>query len=342
MLLFTLRRLTLLFFTLLMLSIVSFIISFLFPGETIINLSGVTNPTTEQYQQLVALYKTDQSIFHQFFAYVQQIWSGNFGISMFSEKPIIDEMRIYLPATIELCISALFISVIFGVTLGFIAAIFHNKWPDKGILAFAMIGYSIPAFWLALILILIFSIFLSWFPSSGQLNLIFNVQHITGFVFIDIWLSDIDSPWLAFADAIRHIILPAFTVAITPMTIFIRLSRTSMLTVLDSNYIKAAKAKGLSYTSIIYHHGIRNALVQIIRQMGLHFANLVSVVMIAEVVFNWQGLGSWLIDSIFQRDYTSIQGGLIALATFTFVINILADLLYVSLNPIERYKRHGS
>ncbi len=342
MLYFTLRRLYLLSFTLLMLSIVSFSLSYLFPGDIIVNLSGITNPTLEQRIELNALYKMDDSVFHQYFAYIKQVVNGNLGISMFNNAPIVDEMNTYLPATIELCVTALFIATIFGVTLGFIAAIFHNKWIDKIILAFAMIGYSIPAFWLALILIVIFSILLSWFPSSGQINLLFDVKEVTSFIFIDIWFSDIDDKWLAFQDALRHIFLPAITVAVTPMTIFIRLSRTSMLNVLDSNYIKAARAKGLSNVKIIYHHGIRNALVQIIRQMGMHFAHLVSVVMIAEVVFDWQGIGSWLINSIFQRDYTAIQGGLIAMATFTFLINIFADILYVTLNPIERYKRHGA
>ncbi|MDG1733080.1 MAG: ABC transporter permease subunit [Thalassotalea sp.] len=342
MLTFTLRRLNLLFFTLLMLTVVSFSLSYLFPGEVITNLSGQKSPSAEQLEQLNSLYQMDSSVFHQYFAYLGQLFNGNFGISMSSQVPVSSELLTYLPSTIELCITALFIAMFIGVPLGFVAAILHNKPADKAILAFAMIGYSIPAFWLALILILIFSITLSWLPSSGQLNLLFEIEHVTGFKFIDILLSDNVDKMSAFKDAVSHIILPAMTVALAPMTLFIRLARTSMLDVLDSNYIKAAKAKGLSQSAIIYHHGIRNSLVNIIRQMGLYFANLVTIAMIVEVIFDWQGAGSWLIDSIYQRDYTAIQGGLIALAIFTFVINIFADFIYAALNPLERNRKHGA
>ncbi|OUS25710.1 peptide ABC transporter permease [Thalassotalea sp. 42_200_T64] len=339
---FTIRRLNLLFFTLLMLSIVSFSLSYFFPGDALVNLSGEINADQQRTEQLVELYNMDKSVFHQYTAYIGQIFSGNFGISMSSQVPISDELHTFLPATIELCLAALFIALIFGVPLGFIAAIFHNKPLDKIILTFAMVGYSIPVFWFALILILLFSITLSWFPSSGQLNLLFEIEQVTGFKFIDILLSDSEYQAQALKDAFMHIVLPAIAVATAPMTIFIRLARTSMLDVLESNYIKAAKAKGLSQAHIIYHHGIRNSLVGIVRLIGLHFANLVTVAMIAEVIFNWQGAGSWLIESIFARDYTAIQGGLIALASFTFFINILADFLYAALNPLERHKKHGA
>lgn len=339
---FTLRRLNLLFFTLLMLTIVSFSLTYFFPGNVITNLSGQLNPSAAELKALNALYSMEQSVVHQYFAYLQQIFSGNFGISMSDQTPISQELLNYLPSTIELCLTALFLAMFFGIPLGYIAAIFHNKIVDKIILVFAMVGYSIPVFWLALILIFIFSITLSWFPSSGQLNLLFEIEHVTGFKFVDILLSDSPYKYEAFKDAAMHIVLPAIAVATAPMTLFIRLARTSMLDVLESNYIKAAKAKGLSDVKIIYHHGIRNSLVAIVRQMGLHFANLVTVAMIAEVVFDWQGAGSWLRDSIFQRDYTAIQGGLIALAIFTFTINILADFIYAALNPLERHKKHGS
>lgn len=342
MLIFTLRRLNLLFFTLLMLSIVSFSLNYFFPGQAIINLSGQVNATEQELMALRELYKMDQSIFYQYFAYMGQLFSGNFGQSMASGTLITQQLITYLPATIELCIAALLLALLAGVPLGFVGAIFHNKAIDKIILTFAMIGYSIPVFWLALIFILVFSITLSWFPASGQLNLLYEIEQVTGFKLIDIVLSEHPYKIAALKDALMHLVLPAITVAIAPMTIFIRLARTSMLEVLESNYIKTAKAKGLSQSHIIYHHGIRNSLVAIVRQIGLNFANLVTVAMIAEVIFDWQGAGSWLIQSIFKNDYTAIQGGLIALATFTFIINILADFLYAALNPIVRHKKHGA
>ncbi|QBY05304.1 ABC transporter permease subunit [Thalassotalea sp. HSM 43] len=339
---FTLRRLNLLLFTLLMLSIVSFSLNYLFPGDVLVNMSGETAMSDAREQELSLIYHTDGNILQQYIAYMGQIFSGNFGVSMASSASISNELLIHLPATIELCLAALFIALLIGMPLGFLAAIFHNKPVDKIILAFAMLGYSIPVFWLALILIMIFSITLSLLPSSGQLNLLFDIEMVTGLKLIDIMLSDSPYKAAAMKDALLHLILPAITVALAPMTIFIRLARTSMLEVLDSNYIKAARAKGLSKAMIIYRHGIRNALVGIVRQIGLQFANIVTLAMIAEVIFAWQGAGGWLIESIEARDYTAIQGGLIALATFTFFINILADFLYVAINPLERYKKHGA
>lgn len=339
---FALRRLNLLFFTLLMLTLVAFSLNYFFPGSPIVNITGLVNANEAQLAQYEQVYRMDQSVFFQYLAYLRELFNGNLGVSMSTQNPISSELVTYLPATIELSLAALLLAMIFGIPLGFIAAIFHNKLADKSILVLAMVGYSLPVFWLSLILILVFSIILPWFPSSGQLNLLFEIEQVTGFKLIDILISDSPYRWQAFSDALQHLVLPAIAVAVAPMTIFIRLSRTSMLEVLDSNYIKAAKAKGLSTTKIIYHHGIRNALVKIIRDMGLQFANLMTLAMIAEVIFDWQGAGSWLIDSIFQRDYTAIQGGLIALASFTFLINILADFIYAGLNPVERYTRHGT
>ncbi|WP_371186273.1 ABC transporter permease subunit [Thalassotalea maritima] len=339
---FIIRRLNLLLFTLLMLSVVCFSLNYLFPGDLLTNLSGQNIGNVAQQQLLEQRYHIDGNIIDQYLAYMREIFSGNFGLSMATEAPVFDELLVRLPATIELCLAALFLALIIGMPLGFVAAIFHNQPVDKMILTFAMLGYSIPVFWLALILILLFSITLSWLPSAGQLNLLFEVEYRTGFLFIDILLSDMPHKSAALRDALLHLILPAITVAMAPMTIFIRLARTSMLDVLDSKYIKAARAKGLSKGMIIYRHGIRNALVGIVRQSGLQFTNLVTIAMIAEVIFDWQGIGSWLIESIFTRDYTAIVGGLIALATFTFIINILADFLYVALNPLERYKRYGA
>ncbi|TLU64843.1 ABC transporter permease subunit [Thalassotalea litorea] len=339
---FALRRLNLLFFTLLMLTLVAFSLNYFFPGSPIVNMTGLVNASDAELATYEQMYHMDQSLFFQYLAYLKEIFSGNFGVSMSTQSPISEELVTYLPATIELSLAALFLAMLFGIPLGFIAAIFHNKGADKTILVIAMVGYSLPVFWLALILILVFAIILPWFPSSGQINLLFEIEQVTGFKLIDILLSDSPYRWQAFLDALKHLVLPAIAVAVAPMTIFIRLARTSMLEVLESNYIKAARAKGLSNLKIIYHHGIRNALVRIIRDMGLQFANLMTLAMIAEVIFDWQGAGSWLIDSIFQRDYTAIQGGLIALASFTFLINIFADFIYAALNPVERYARHGT
>ena len=229
-----------------------------------------------------------------------------------------------------------------GIPLGFIAAIRHNKTSDNVILSLAMLGYSIPVFWLGLLAILVFSIGLGWLPSAGQISLLFEIEFVTGIQFFDILLSDSPYKWQAFRDASAHMILPACVIALAPATIFIRLSRAAMIEVLAASYIRAARAKGLSFQQIIFRHAIRNALIQIIRHVGLQFANLVTIAMVTEVIFSWPGIGRWLIDSIYQRDYTAIQSGLLVLSCFIFIVHILTDFIYAALNPLARGNKHGS
>ena len=342
MIIFTIRRLNLFFFTMILLTIVSFSLSFLFPGDALVNLSGQINTTPEQFVELSRNYQTKNSIFMQYYAYLGHILSGDLGLSMSSQTPISNEIANLLPATIELSMVALFLAMAIGIPLGFVAAIKHNKTADNIILSIAMIGYSIPVFWLGLLAILIFSIVLSWLPSAGQISLLFEIEHVTGIQFIDILLSDSIYKWQAFKNASTHIILPACVIAMAPGTIFIRLARTSMLEVLDTSYIRAASAKGLAFNQIIYRHGIRNALVKIIRHVGLQFANLVTLAMVTEVIFSWPGIGRWLIESIYQRDYTAIHSGLLVLSCFIFIVHILTDFIYAALNPLARENKHGS
>lgn len=342
MLTFTLRRLNLFFFTMLVLSVLTFSLCYLFPGNSLINLTGQINATPEKLSELGLLYKQEQGFFAQYGAYISQIFQGNLGVSMSTQHPIYEDIFNLLPATIELSINALIVSMCIGIPIGFISAINHRKPLDNAILTFSMIGYSIPVFWLGLLAILIFSIELGWFPSAGRISLLFEIKHITGILFIDILLSDSPYKWQAFADASSHLILPVCVVALAPMTIFIRLARTSMMEVLDKSYIKAAKAKGLSFTQIIFRHGIRNALVNIIRHVGLQFATLITFSMVTEVIFSWPGIGRWLIESIYHRDYTAIQGGLLVLSSFIFIVHIITDFIYAAINPLSRESKHGS
>ncbi len=342
MLIFSLRRLNLFIFTMFLLTLLSFSLSFLFPGEQLINISGQVNATSEQLLVLANEYQTQSNIFQQYFAYVNKLFYGDLGLSMSSQLSVSEEIFSFLPATIELTIIALLLAMFFGIPIGFIAAINHRKITDNIILSVSMIGYSIPVFWLGLLAILIFSIQLGWLPSAGQISLLFEINHVTGIQFIDILLSDSPYKWQAFQDASAHIILPACVVAFAPVTIFVRLARTAMMEVLDSQYIRAAKAKGLSFGQIIYHHAIRNAMVHVIRDIGLQFANLVTIAMVTEVIFSWPGIGRWLIESIFQRDHTAIQGGLLALSSFIFIVHIVTDFIYAALNPLARESRHGA
>jgi len=342
MLIFTLRRLSLFIFTMLVLTLLSFSLSFLFPGDSIINISGAINATPSQLIEIEKAYRTDSNIVWQYITYLYHVVNGELGISMASQSDIASEVLNLLPATIELSLVALFIAMFIGIPLGFIAAIKHNKATDNVILFVSMLGYSVPVFWLGLLAILTFSINLGWLPSAGQISLLFEIKLITGIQFIDILLSDSPYKWQAFSDATSHIILPACVIAVAPATIFIRLSRTSMIEVLETSYIKAANSKGLTFSQMIFRHAIRNALIKIIRHVGLQFANLVTIAMVTEVIFSWPGIGRWLIESIYQRDYTAIQSGLLVLSCFIFIIHILTDFIYAALNPLARGNKYGS
>ena len=342
MLVFTFRRLNLFIFTMLILTLLSFSLSFLFPGDATINMSGAINATPSQLLEIKNAYQTDENIFWQYIAYLSHVANGELGLSMASQSEISTEVLNLLPATIELSLVALLIAMFVGIPLGFIAAIKHNKPTDNIILSVSMLGYSIPVFWLGLLAILTFSITLGWFPSAGQISLLFEIELVTGIQFIDILLSDSPYKWQAFIDATAHVVLPATVISVAPATIFIRLARTSMIEVLETSYIKAARAKGLTFQQIIIRHAIRNALIKIVRHIGLQFANLVTIAMVTEVIFSWPGIGRWLIESIYQRDYTAIQSGLLVLSCFIFVVHILTDFLYAALNPLARGSKHGS
>ncbi len=342
MIIFIARRLTLFFFTLLILSIFAFSLCYWFPGDPVINITGKIHASPEQLALLTEEYRFNDSVISQYFSYINHVLQGNFGVSMYNQRPIAAIISQLLPATVELSIVALLIAVIVGIPSGFIAAIYHKKWIDNVILACSMIGYSIPVFWLGLFAILIFSINLGWLPASGNISLIYEIPVITGIQFIDILLSDSPYKWQAFQDATQHIILPATVIAIAPATIFARLARSAMLDILDTNFIKSAQAKGLTRAQVIFHHGIRNALMRMILHVGLQFVTLVTLTMIIEVIFSWPGIGRWLIHSIYQRDYTAIQSGLLVLSTFIFIVHILNDFVYILLNPIARGNRFGS
>ncbi|MCH2057657.1 MAG: ABC transporter permease [Thalassotalea sp.] len=342
MLIFTLRRLNLFFFTMFLLTLLSFSLSFLFPGDQLVNLTGALNASDSVRDTLAATYQQDSNIIVQYFAYLSQVFSGNLGTAMTTKSDIFNEILRLLPATIELSLFAFFLATIVGIPIGFIAAIHHKKPIDNAILAVAMVGYSIPVFWLGLLAILTFSIQLGWLPSGGQMSLLYEIEPRTGFMFYDILVSSNDYKWDAFQNAFAHIILPAAVIAIAPATIFIRLARTAMLTVLETSYIKATRAKGLSFNQIIFRHAVRNSLIKVIQHIGLQFANLVTLAMITEVIFNWPGIGRWLIESIYQRDYTAIQGGLLVLSSFIFVVHIITDYIYAVLNPLARGAKYGS
>jgi peptide/nickel transport system permease protein len=194
----------------------------------------------------------------------------------------------------------------------------------------ALVGVSMPIFWLGLVLMLIFSLNLGWFPMSGRLSVGIDLDPITNFYILDALLT---KNWPAFKDALWHIILPAFTLSTIPMAIVARMTRSSMLEVLRQDYIKTARAKGLSPGIVVIKHALRNALIPVITVIGLMFGILMAGAILTETIFAWPGVGKWLYDAVLQRDYMVIQGGTLFVATIFVIINLVVDILYAVINP---------
>ena len=235
----------------------------------------------------------------------------------------------------ELCILAFGFALIVGIPVGMIAGITRHKWQDNLINAIALLGFSIPVFWLALLLTLFCSLTLGWLPVSGRFDLLYEVKPITGFALIDAWLSD--SPWRdeMIISAIRHMVLPVLTLSVAPTTEVIRLMRISTIEVYDQNYVKAAATRGLSRFTILRRHVLHNALPPVIPRLGLQFSTMLTLAMITEMVFSWPGLGRWLINAIRQQDYAAISAGVMVCGSLVIIVNVISDILGAMANPLK-------
>jgi cationic peptide transport system permease protein len=336
MILYLLRRVFLLAFVFIALSILAFSLVYMFPGDTLQNFTGLRQIPAEQLAMLNAEYRLDSSYLQQYLAYLERIFSGDWGLSFASQQSILQEIRLLLPATLELAAYALFISFIIGIPVGIVAAMKPEGAVSKIISALAVTGYSLPIFWWALLLIMIFSLGLGWLPTAGRIGVLYEVNHITGFMLVDILLSDTQHQQEAMINALRHLLLPTIVLATFPTTVMIRFTRDSMLDVWEQSYIKTARAKGLNRAQVLYRHGLRNALLPVIRQIGLQFSSLITLAMITEVIFSWPGIGRWLIDSIYQRNYPAIQAGLLVISTLVITVNMLTEILHTLFNPLAR------
>ncbi len=335
------RRLSLLLFMLFTLSVFTFSLSYLFPGDPLVNLSGLNSASATEVAELSNRYLLQESYVKQYIAFLLRVFQGDWGISFASGDKVFSHVITLFPATLELSLYALIVSVCVGVPGGILSAVYDKKWPAKTINGSALIGYSLPVFWLALLLIMVFCLKLGWFPMSGRVGLLYEIPYSSGFILWDIFHAGFPYQGAAFFDALHHLALPTIVLATYPTTVLVRFTRSSMLNVLDQNYIKTARAKGLNRAQLIIHHALRNALLPVIKQIGLQFSSLLTLAMITEVIFSWPGIGRWLIDSIYQRDYPAIQGGLLAVSMFVIFATILADVVYTLFDPISRNQSHG-
>ena len=270
----------------------------------------------------------------QYFGYMGDLLRGDLGRSIFSRIPVRDSLVSRFPATFELTLVAMLFALAVGIPAGVWAALNRGKFADTFVMIFALSGISFPVFWLAIILIYIFSITLGWLPSSFRLSTGIQLQPITGFYVIDGLLrGDLAASWNAF----KHLILPGIALGTIPLAIVVRMTRSSMLEVLSQDYVRTARSKGLVERIVVNKHALRNALLPVITVVGLSFGTLLSGAILTETVFSWPGIGRWVYDAISARDYPIIQGGVLFVAFVFVIVNLIVDLSYALIDPRIQY-----
>lgn len=310
--------------------IISFAFIRVLPGDPIIVMAGERGVSDARYQELVEQFGFDRPVVVQFWDFFTGVLQGDLGTSYVTKRPVWDEFFSLFPATLELSLVAIILAIALGIPAGVIAAVNRGKFFDRALMSTALVGYSMPIFWWALLLIIVFSGNLGWTPVSGRIGLLFYFKAETGFMLIDSLLSGQEG---AFKSAVRHLILPSFVLATVPLAVIARQTRSAMLEVLGEDYIRTARAKGLAPARVNGVHALRNAMIPVITVIGLSVGTLLAGAILTETIFSWPGIGKWMVDSIFRRDYPVVQGGLLMVALFVMVVNLIVDLLYGLINP---------
>jgi peptide/nickel transport system permease protein len=326
---FVVRRLLLLVPILLGLSIALFAWVRALPGGPAVALLG-ERATPEAVARVNALYGFDRPVWEQYVAYLARVLQGDLGTSTTTRQPVVDELVRLFPATIELTLLALFIAVGVGVPLGYLAARRHHTWVDNVSVVGSLIGVTIPVFFLGFILKYVFAVQLGWLPASGRQDARIFTDHPTGFYVLDgLLVGRPDAAW----DAFLHLILPAVALATIPLAIIARITRAAVLDVLGEDYVRTAEAKGLTRRTVSRRHVLRNALLPVVTVTGLQTGLLLAGAVLTETVFAFPGVGSFLVDAIFQRDYAVIQGFILVIAVIVVLVNLLVDIAYGLIDP---------
>jgi dipeptide transport system permease protein len=291
---FIMRRVGMLIPTFIGVTLVAFFFIRLLPGDPILLLAGERGISAERYAELQHSFGFDKPVIIQYLNYLMGLFHGEFGMSMVTRRPVWDEFFALFPATLELSFVAIIIAVLVGIPAGVIAAVKRGSFFDHSVMTGALIGYSMPIFWWALLAIIVFSGWLQWTPVSGRISVMYFFEPVTGFMLIDSLLSDQSG---AFGSTISHLILPSIVLATIPMAVIARQTRSAMLEVLGEDYVRTAQAKGLSKLRIVGMHALRNALIPVVTTIGLQVGVLMAGAILTETIFSWPGIGKWTIRS---------------------------------------------
>jgi peptide/nickel transport system permease protein len=335
MLRYVVRRLLLLVPILLGVSVLVFFWIRLLPGSPAESLLG-ERATPELVAQYRERYGLDEPVWRQYLSYLKTtVVERDLSVSVATHREVTYEIRQRFPATVELALAALLFAVAVGIPLGFVAAKHYGGVLDHASLFVTLIGISVPIFVLAILLKYVFAVRLGWLPTVGRIDLlILDAKHPTNFYLLD---SIITRDWSTLWDVSKHLILPAIALGSIPLAIIARITRASVLDVQNEDYVRTARAKGLSPRIVDRRHVMRNALLPVTTVIGLQFGLLLSGAILTETVFAWPGMGSWLREAIVNRDYAVLQGGILFLATVFVLVNLVVDIVYAFLNPRIRY-----
>lgn len=290
--------------------------------------------SAERVAELTSYLGLDQPIWKQYIIYLGQMFQGDFGDSLFSGLPVMQEIGERLPATIELALFSVLIASVLGVSLGVICAVKQNSALDRICQVGGLVGVSLPKFWLGLMLIILFAVNLGWLPVSGRFDFMNRPETITGFMILD---SIITGNWAALGSTLRYMLLPGVSIAFASVGTIMRYTRSTMLETIRQDYIRTARAKGLRERVVIIHHALKNALIPIVTVIGMELGGLFSGSVLVETIFAWPGVGKYIVDGINNSDYAVVQGGCVLVAVIAVGMNLVVDLLYGLLDPRIRY-----
>ena len=320
--------------TFLGLTAITFLIGRVMPLDPVLAIVGDRAPQ-DVYDAVYRQLGLDQPIYVQYLRYLGDILSGDFGISIQTARPVLDDLMHFFPATLELATLATLVGAVLGIPMGVLAAVKRGQVVDHLVRVFGLVGYSMPIFWLGMVALLVFYARLRWVPGPGRLDVFYEglVPPVTGLLLVD---SALAGDWTVFKNAVAHLALPTAILGTYALAYIARMTRSFMLDQLSQEYVLTARVKGLSETAVIWRHAFGNVLVQLITIIGLTYASLLEGSVLTETVFSWPGIGQYITNALFNSDMNAVIGGTIVVGTCFVGINMLSDVLYRLVDPRAR------
>lgn len=331
---FIIRRLLNVVLIMVAVSIIIFLLIRLAPGDPAITMAG-EHASKETLAHMRAEWGLDRPLFVQYFIWLAHALRGDFGRSILTHQSVLVEISQRFPNTLELSLFAMVFATLVGVIAGIVSAVRRYSVFDYISMFIALFGVSMPIFWLAIMLILVFSIKLDLLPTGGRLDVFYSIRPITHLYLVDS-LLELNFP--AFFNTLKHLILPSIALGTIPMAFIARITRSSMLDVMNQDYIRTARSKGLRDNTVIMKHALRNALIPILTASGTEFALLMGGAVLTETIFSWPGLGTYVVQAVSARDYPAVQGAVIFIALVVALVNLLVDILYAYIDPRIHYR----